>query len=253
MEERYRAMWRWSNGPGCARRYRRCAAHGRTRIAISPRCEAHASAEAIGGRSANDENIPSRPNCRKRNTVTSRSKPPRQTLAPRGAAIAGVIFSLLMVVAMGIARSAVPSNLTQTDVWLTEPDRRAAVRLALYLIPFAGIAFLWFMGVLRNRLGELEDKFFATVFLGSGLLFVTCLFGAAAMSGALIEVAAAGNLRSSDSATLYFGRRATDALLNMFAMKMAGVFMISTCTIGWRSAISRDGLHLPATLAPWYC
>ena len=169
--------------------------------------------------------------------MTSTSTPPRQTLAPRGAAIAGVIFSLLMIVAMGIARSAVPSDLTQPDVWLIDPDRRAAVRLALYLVPFAGIAFLWFMGVLRDRLGELEDRFFATVFLGSGLLFVACLFGAAAMSGALIEVAAAGNLRSPDSATLYFGRRATDAFLNLFAMKMAGVFMISTCTIGLRSGI----------------
>jgi len=171
--------------------------------------------------------------------VTTAAKPSRpQTLAPpRGAAIAGVIFSLVMIVAMGLARSAVPSDLTQPDVWITDPDRRAAVRLALYLVPFAGIAFLWFMGVLRDRLGELEDKFFATVFLGSGLLFVACLFSAAAMSGALIEAAAAGNLRSPDSATLYFGRRATDAFLNLFAMKMAGVFMISTCTIGLRSAI----------------
>ena len=169
--------------------------------------------------------------------MTSTSKPPPQILAPRGAAIAGVIFSLLMIVALGVARSAVPSNLTQPDVWLTDPDLRAAVRLSLYLIPFAGIAFLWFVGVLRDRLGELEDRFFATVFLGSGLLFVACLFGAAAMSRALIEVAAAGNLRTPDSATLYFGRRATDALLNVFAMKMAGVFMISTCTIGLRSGI----------------
>ena len=169
--------------------------------------------------------------------MTSTSKPPRQTLAPRGAAIAGVIFSLLMIAGMGIARSAVPADLTQPDVWLTDPDRRAAVRLALYLVPFAGIAFLWFMGVLRDRLGELEDRFFATVFLGSGLLFVACLFAAAAMSGALIEVAAAGNLRSPDSATLYLGRRTIDALMNLFAMKMAGVFMISACTIGLRSRI----------------
>ena len=40
------------------------------------------------------------------------------------------------------------------------------------LIPFAGIAFLWFIGVLRDRLGEQEDRFFATVFFGSGLLFL---------------------------------------------------------------------------------
>ena len=81
------------------------------------------------------------------------------------------------------------------------------------------------MGVLRGRLGELEDKFFATVFLGSGLLFVACLFAAAAVLGALIGAVAAGNIHSPDSETYYLARRAIDALLNLFAMKMAGVFM----------------------------
>ena len=48
--------------------------------------------------------------------------------------------------------------------------------MGLYLVPFAGIAFLWFIGVVRDRIGEREDKFFATVFFGSGLLFVAMLF-----------------------------------------------------------------------------
>jgi hypothetical protein len=106
--------------------------------------------------------------------VTAPAKPSRQqTLAPpRGAAIAGVIFSVLLITALGLARLAVPTDLTHPGTWVTEPDRQTAVRFALGLVPFAGIAFLWFMGVLRDRLGELEDKFFATVFLGSGLLFV---------------------------------------------------------------------------------
>jgi hypothetical protein len=42
--------------------------------------------------------------------------------------------------------------------------------LAVNQVPFAGIAFLWFIGMLRDRLGEFEDRFFATVFFGSGLL-----------------------------------------------------------------------------------
>ena len=49
------------------------------------------------------------------------------------------------------------------------------------LVPFTGIAFLWFMAVLRNRIGMLEDRFFATVFLGSGLLFISMLYAAAAV------------------------------------------------------------------------
>jgi len=171
--------------------------------------------------------------------VTTPAKPShQQTIAPpRGAAIAGVIFSVLMIVGLGLGRLAIPTDLTHPGTWLTEPDRRDAVRLALDLVPFAGIAFLWFMGVLRDRLGELEDKFFATVFLGSGLLFVACLFAAAALLGALIGAVAAGNIHSSDSETYYLGRRTIDALMNFFAIKMAGVFMVSTCTIGLRSAI----------------
>ncbi|MFZ1120668.1 MAG: hypothetical protein WAN81_10605 [Candidatus Binataceae bacterium] len=167
-------------------------------------------------------------------TSTEKSPAGRPLMPPRGAAIAGVIFSVLLIVGLGLARYAVPADQSLPGIWLTDPDRRHAVRFALDLVPFAGIAFLWFIGVLRNRLGELEDQFFATVLLASGLLFVACMFAAAAIMGALIESVAASNI---DSATYYFGRRITDALINLFAMKMAGVFMISACTIGLRTAI----------------
>jgi hypothetical protein len=168
--------------------------------------------------------------------VTSTPKPyhERILVPPRGAAIAGVIFSLLTIVGLGLVRYAVPANPFLPGTWLTEPTHRDAVRLAVKLVPFAGIAFLWFIGVLRSRLGELEDQFFATVFLASGLLFVATLFVASAVMGALIESVASGNI---DSEVYYFGRHITDALLNLFAMKMAGVFMFSTCTIGLRTAI----------------
>ena len=168
--------------------------------------------------------------------MTSAKRPSngRRPAPPRGAAVAGIIFSLLTIVGMGLTRYAVPSDVSLPGTWLTEPGRRDMVLFALNLVPFAGIAFLWFLGVLRSRLGELEDQFFATVFLASGLLFVACLFAAAAATGALVESRAAGNI---DSETYYFGRRLSDSMLNLFAMKMAGVFMISTCTIGLRTAI----------------
>ena len=56
----------------------------------------------------------------------------------------------------------------------------------LYLVPFAGIVFLWFVAVIRDQVGEREDRFFATVFFGSGLLFVALLFAAAAVASALV-------------------------------------------------------------------
>src|SRR5207248_4556212 len=141
----------------------------------------------------------------------------RPPAPPRAAAVAGVIFSVLMSVSLILVRLAVPAPHADAGVWLTDPSRRNALRLAVHLAPFAGIAFLWFIGVLRNRLGTLEDQFFATVFLGSGLLFVASLFAAAAMTAALIESVVFGSIHSE---TYYFGRCVSDALLNLFAMKM---------------------------------
>ena len=181
--------------------------------------------------------FPSQPNVRQNeNMAASPTNHPGQKvlMRPRGAAIAGVIFSVLTIVALGLVRYAVPTDLTLPGTWVTDPSRRNAVSYALDLVPFAGIAFLWFIGVLRDRMGALEDQFFATVLLGSGLLFVASLFAAAAVTHALIESVAAGDIHGE---TYYFGRRISDAIMNLFAMKMAGVFMFSTCTIGLRTAI----------------
>jgi hypothetical protein len=147
-----------------------------------------------------------------------------------------VVFSVLLIGGLVILRLSVPADPSQPGEWLTDPDRRRVVGLALNLFPFAGIAFLWFMGVLRNRLGDQEDRFLATVFLGSGFLFVATLFCAAALAGGLLGAVADGHIRLPESETYYFGRRTVYLLLNVFAFKMAAVFMFSTGTIGLRTA-----------------
>jgi hypothetical protein len=117
--------------------------------------------------------------------------------------------------------------------WLTDSGRRATVAVALNLIPFAGIAFLWFVGVVRDRVGEREDRFFATVFLGSALLFVAMLFVGAAVAGGLI----AGQTPSGPPAggILALGRHITTLLLNVYAMRMAAVFTLTTVNIARRT------------------
>ena len=89
---------------------------------------------------------------------------------PRAAALAGIVFSVLLITALTLLRVSVPANPAVAGGWLTDSGKRAAVAVGLNLIPFAGIAFLWFIGVIRDRIGAHEDRFFATVFLGSGLL-----------------------------------------------------------------------------------
>jgi len=155
---------------------------------------------------------------------------------PRAAAVAGIIFALLLIAALVLLEISAPPDPAQAGAWLTSSTRRAAVALALNLIPFAGIAFLWFIGVIRDRIGDREDRFFMTVFLGSGLLFTGMLFVAAAVAGGLIAAASAASSLPGPG-TLALGRNATSILLDVYCLRMAAVFTISTVTIGRRTGI----------------
>jgi hypothetical protein len=153
---------------------------------------------------------------------------------PRAAALAGIIFSVLLICALVLLRVSTPAQSAAPGEWLTDSRRRAAVAIGLNLIPFAGIAFLWFVGVLRDRIGDREDRFFATVFLGSALLFVAMIFAAAAIAGGII---AGVSSASPGAGTLALGRGVTGILLNIYAMRMAAVFTLTTVTIARRTKI----------------
>jgi hypothetical protein len=156
---------------------------------------------------------------------------------PRAVAVSGIIFSALYFASLVLIRLAVPADPTEPGIWLADPGSRSWVRIALNLAPFTGITFLWFMAVLRNRIGLQEDKFLATVFLGSGLLFVAMLFAAVAASRGLLETFATTSRLSAGSDSYAVGRAMAYALMNTFGMKMAAVFMFVTSTIGLRTAV----------------
>jgi hypothetical protein len=159
-----------------------------------------------------------------------------QLKTPRAAAIAGLVFSVLLIAAIWLLRISVPADPQEPGAWLR--TNAYPVALGLNLIPFAGIAFLWFIGVLRDRLGQLEDRFFATVFLGSGLLFLGMLFVASAILGGILTAFAAKPEELIGSATFQFARAAVYATVNIYMVKMAGVFMITTSTIALYTAIA---------------
>ena len=149
---------------------------------------------------------------------------------PRAAAIAGLIFALLMIATQILVGLAIPDDADAPGDWVEDDNRRRAVVIALNLLPFAGIAFLWFIGVIRDRIGENEDRFFATVFLGSGLLFVAMLFASGAVAAGLLVSPDGGGVEPTDAVWSY-GRRVTGSLLSVYAMRMSAVFMISTTTL----------------------
>jgi hypothetical protein len=154
---------------------------------------------------------------------------------PRAAAVAGIAFSVLLISSLALLRVSVPANPAVPGAWLTDSGKRAAVTIGLNLIPFAGIAFLWFIGVIRDRIGTHEDRFFATVFLGSGLLFVAMMFVAAAFAGGLLADMSSSAPPGAD--ILVLGRNVTSLLLNVYSMRMAAVFTLTTVTIARRTKI----------------
>ena len=123
------------------------------------------------------------------------------------------MFSLLLIASLVLIRISVPPNPEDTGSWLFDGWRR--VSLALNMLPFAGIAFLWFIGVVRDRLGQDEDRFFATVFLGSGLLFLAMLFTTAAMAGGIINLYGSSAGEPLDSDIYTYGRTVSYEIMNV--------------------------------------
>ena len=112
----------------------------------------------------------------------------RRLETPRAAGVAGIAFAVLFIAAVLILRNQPAGDSTATEIrdfYLGGHAGRVAL-VGVYLVPFSGIAFLWFIAVIRNMLADREDRFFATVFLGSGLLFVAMLFISAGAGGALM-------------------------------------------------------------------
>jgi hypothetical protein len=172
-------------------------------------------------------------------SVTSRRKALK---SPRSAAIAGIIFSVLYGTSMVLLNLSLPHEPAAGFSWL-ETDIRT-VTLALNLIPYAGIAFLWFIGVIRDLFSDMEDRLFATVFLGSGLLFLALTFIGAALAAGLLSSYAIESSVLVQSGVLTYSRKVIYHIFNIYAIRMAGVFMISLATIWLRTGLMHRGWAL---------
>ena len=158
---------------------------------------------------------------------TSLAKAIRQ---PKAAAVAGLVFGLILTTVLLLLQSVAPQTTSELGSWAEDQDRRDSVVAALALIPFAGIAFLWFVAVVRSELGRLGDRFFETVFLGSGLLFVAMLFAAAAVLSALLSLVDAGFPMAPVTEANAWAL--ASALMGQFGTRMAAVFALTVSTAG---------------------
>ncbi len=161
---------------------------------------------------------------------------------PRAAAIAGIVFSILLMVSLWLLRESTPTGPSNVGEWLRTSSEK--VSIALNLVPFAGVAFMWFLGVMRDRLGAQEDKFFATVFLGSGLMFLGMIFVAAAGAAALVAAYASLPKSPLDTSPLVFPRTFIYDVMHIYAFKMAAVFMMTTSTLAIRTCVTARWIAL---------
>jgi hypothetical protein len=159
----------------------------------------------------------------------------RRLTTPKAAAVAGVLFALLFGAALILIRTALPEGGAPGSQWVDGASGR--LRWASVLMPFAGIAFLWFIGVVRDGLGRYEDKFFATVFIGSGLLFLAMMFTTAAVGEGLIATRAVSVDSAVHTEVAAFGQTLLNTLSKTYGVRMAAVFMISLATIWLRTGL----------------
>lgn len=162
--------------------------------------------------------------------------------APRAGAVAGILFAVLFGVSVILIRLSVPADSADVSAWTETTLSRAA--LAMRLMPFAGILFLWFVAVIRDRLGTAEDKFFATVTFGSALVFVALTSVSASVAAGLFDTYLTRGIEALPVGVYLFVRSVTDQAFNIFAVKMASVFMLSLGTLWRRTGV----LPLPLSL-----
>lgn len=154
---------------------------------------------------------------------------------PRAAALAGVLFALLFGAALVLIRAALPEGAEPGSQWIAGASGQ--LRVSSILMPFAGIAFLWFIGVIRDGFGRYEDKFFSSVFIGSGLLFLAMIFASSAVGAGLVAIRAGQADVTARDDVAAFGQAMLEVLSTTYGLRMAAVFMISLATIWLRTGL----------------
>ena len=159
-------------------------------------------------------------------TINKVSETEPRLKSPRSGALAGIVFAILTMMQLFLFRQVKIGDLAEVtpamfDEWAN------IVSIALGSISFAGIAFLWFTGVIRDWLGDQEDRFFATIFFGSGIIFVVLMFIYSAAWASVFATYAMSDVLELDLDVLVYGFSFVDEILNNYILRVAGVYMSS--------------------------
>lgn len=164
----------------------------------------------------------------------------------QGAAFAGLGYAILSFTSLVLLTRQPEPGASDAEIaaWYAESTNTSSVILGLNLAVFAGIAFLWFVAVIRRRIGEREDRFFATVFFGSGILYVALLLvGSTALS--LLSVVNSGfDAPVPDGHDQMIAAGFGGTLMLTVVPRVQAVFIVTTSTLILRTGAFRRGIAL---------
>jgi len=149
------------------------------------------------------------------------------------AAVAGLLHASFSLVATNLLLSAPdPSDgAAVLAAWYSDEGNQRSLIAAVNLLTISSIMFLWFVAVIRRRVGDRENRFFGTVFLGSALL----LTGAWLTAGVLYAAPAIAVQRFDvvpDSGAIAMTQASGLTMVSVVATRLEAVFIISTTTVG---------------------
>jgi hypothetical protein len=152
------------------------------------------------------------------------------------AAIAGIVFSAGFIVGLILLSRTPGSGASAAEIvaFYEDPGRIRPVIAGLQIIPIAAIGLLWFIAVVRRRIGDREDKLFSTVFLGGGLMYTAMvLVGSAAVAAPAVVTSMGDRPLEPDTALAL--RAFGISLYVVHASRLGSLFILSASTLGLRS------------------
>ena len=171
--------------------------------------------------------------------TTESGRAAKKVRSIESAAAAGVAYAVLTVLALILGKRFPSLALSDEELtaWFDDDANKASLIGVLTLASIGSIAFLWFVAVIRRRLGDLEDRFFATVFLASGIVYVAVwLIGAAALAAPAVAVTQLDAAAVSPASASLAGGLSS-ALILVVAPRLQAVFIFSTSTVIIRSRV----------------
>ncbi len=155
----------------------------------------------------------------------------------------GILHALLFMAAAMLLKWQTPGLKASDEELISfynDPNERRVVIIAgLYLLPFAGIAFIWFFISLRTWISASApriDVILSNVQLVSGIIYTTLVLAAGASMSVTALTIESSNVDIDPLLARQFPQFGTSLLL-VFAMRMAAMFVLTTTNLGRLSGI----------------